>query len=391
MKIIIIGAGIAGLTLGVACQRAGMEVKIYEKASYLKNIGGGILLWPHGLRYLNWLGLSACVEEAYVAIKGYDIAGYQGHSITSDHYTDLYTLLGGEILPIERSYFQNKLLSQFATENLFLNKTCIAVSSHEQAAHVMFADGTMDTADLIVGADGIHSAVRKNLNPHAALQYSNHCWWGGILEKKYVPMLSSDEVYMTMGVGKLCIVWPTVDERFMWYLPVKMSQTDLMHDSDGRAQLNSICVGWNKIIDKIISAPTNAQRFHLPIHTLAPQPYCSVNRIVLIGDAAHTVGPILGQGASLAIEDAFVLFNCLMNKKMSFPTLLQTYESLRHHRYECMAKLENQVAEMMIYDDAASLEWFQQQLPNINLVTMYQDLIPLVDEKACLDLAAACR
>ena len=69
MKVIVIGAGIAGLTLGLACQRAGIDVKIYEKTNELRNIGGGILVWPHGMRYLQWLGLSHSVEPYLSSIK----------------------------------------------------------------------------------------------------------------------------------------------------------------------------------------------------------------------------------------------------------------------------------------------------------------------------------
>lgn len=390
MKIIIIGAGIAGLTLGIVCQRAGIEVKIYEKASYLKNIGGGILLWPHGLRYLKWLGLSSCLDETYISIKGCEITGYKGEKIFSEDYTALYDLLNGEILPIERSLLQKNLLSQFPISHLQLNKTCVAVKSNEDRAQVIFADGSMDNADLVVGADGIHSAVRKSLNPNATLHYTNHCWWGGIIENKYVPMLASNKVYLTMGIGKLCIVWPTAGERFMWYLPVKMPQSKFILPGDGIAQLKSICTNWNEIVEKIITAPQSAQSFHLAIHALPPQPYWTNNRVVLVGDAAHTLGPILGQGASLAIEDVFILANCLLNKRIPLPTFLQNYEEMRRHRYGYLATLETQTAELMIYDEVEHLEWFQQQLPHMNLVTMYQNIIPLINEKACLSIASAC-
>jgi 2-polyprenyl-6-methoxyphenol hydroxylase-like FAD-dependent oxidoreductase len=69
MKVIIIGGGVAGLTMALACQHAGFTVKIYEKSRTLRNIGGGILVWPHGIRYLNWLGLSHCLEPYWVSLK----------------------------------------------------------------------------------------------------------------------------------------------------------------------------------------------------------------------------------------------------------------------------------------------------------------------------------
>ncbi len=389
MKIIIIGAGIAGLTFGLACQRAGMDVKIYDKAKALRNIGGGILLWPHGMRYLEWLGIADCLHPFWVSVRGCRIVGHQGQMIFGENYSTLYTLIGGEILPVDRSLFQQALLAQLTENTLALGKMCKHVHSDQHHARVLFADGTQDCADLIVGADGIFSTVRKSFNLQASLQYTNFCWWGGIIEQAHAPKLSSDEVFIAMTQSKLCIVWPTQGERFMWYLPVKMPANDFIQAGNGFAQLQSICANWNNDVQQIINAPASAKSFHLAIHALPPQASWTTQRIVLIGDAAHALGPILGQGASQAIEDAFVLFHCLQKLTGDVPSMLKRYESLRRTRYERLCELENQAAAMMINDSLEALELFQQQVQQLDLATMYQDLIPLVDEKACLQLAAA--
>jgi len=391
MKIIIIGSGIAGLTLALACQKAGMKVKIYDKAKELRNIGGGILLWPHGIRYLEWLGVGECLHPFWLPIHGCHIIGHHGKTIFSENYAALYSLLGGSILPIDRSQLQQALLSQLAEHTLSLGKTCMRVQSDQHHAQVIFADGTKDSADIIIGADGIFSSVRKNFNANASLQYTNYCWWGGIIEQKYVPHLSVQEVYMAMTQNKLCIVWPTIGGRFMWYLPVKMPMNDLMQGNSGLHQLQRICANWNDDVHRIITAPASTKRFHLPIHVLPPQTNWTIQRIVLIGDAAHALGPILGQGASQAIEDAFVLFQCLQHLSGDIPSMLKRYETLRRSRYERLSVLENQAADSMISDTIEALESFQQYVQQLDLATMYQDLIPLVNEKACLEVAAAVR
>lgn len=389
MKIIIVGAGIAGLTLGLACQRQGMDVKLYEKASALQNIGGGILLWPHGIRYLEWLGLADYWTPFKVPIKGCYMTDNHGQKIFSQPYSQLYSLIDGEILPIDRSLLQQAMLSQLAGNALQLGKTCVAIENNSSQARVIFADGTQDCADLIVGADGIHSAVRKSFKQETCLQYTHHCWWGGLVESRHVPNLALNEVYMAMGVGKMCIAWPTVNENFMWYLPVKMPLQDFIQEGDGQAQLQTLCAGWNADVQQIIDAPSRVKKFHLPINILPAQTHLSDNRVVLIGDAAHTLGPILGQGASQAIEDVFVLMNCLRNKAGDVSQALKYYETFRHAKYQRMAELENQLAESMIHDDAESLASFQQHAHELNLTDMYQDLIPLIDENACQRLAAA--
>src|SRR3990167_10284156 len=109
MKIIIVGAGISGLTLAYACHCAGMEVSLYDKTRELKNIGGGILLWPHGLRYLEWMGLSNCLLSFRIPIHECSIIGTKGQAILRESYAAINSLIGGEILPVDRSLMQQAL------------------------------------------------------------------------------------------------------------------------------------------------------------------------------------------------------------------------------------------------------------------------------------------
>ncbi|TAK78707.1 MAG: FAD-binding protein [Gammaproteobacteria bacterium] len=375
MKLVIIGAGIAGLTLALACQRAGIEVKLYDKAKKLRHIGGGLLLWPHGIRYLTELGLADCLTPYRVSVKGCRMVGTEGQQIFNADYTSFYSLIGGEVLPIDRGLFQQLLANQLAESILELNKQCIEVRHDAHQATVLFSDGTQESADVVVGADGIYSVIRKYVHDHVT-EYTNNCWWGGIAERKYVPSLVSDEVFVAIGKGKMCIAWPIHGDRFMWYLPIKMPEKELAPKEAGITQVQSLCADWNEEVQRIISAPASAQRFHLPLYTLSPHAIRSTSRITLIGDAAHALGPILGQGANQAIEDAYVLIHCLQNHVHSIPRALQQYDILRHERAQRLFELENQSATTMINDDLAALEAF------LDLATIYQDLIPLVDEKA---------
>lgn len=387
-KVIIIGAGIAGLTLAAACYRAGIKTKIYDKAKQLRNIGGGLLLWPHSKRYLEWLGLFDCIKSYYIPVKNCKIINSKGEEIFREDYSSFYSLIGGEVLPIDRSLLQQALLSQLPENSLTLEKQCIDVKSNLNEATVFFTDGTQESADVIIGADGIHSSVRKSFNKTGDLHYTNNCWWGGIIEQKYIPALSSNDVFVALGLGKMCIVWPVYNNRFIWYLPVKILQKDFTQKNN-LLLLQKICSGWNPIVEEIISSPMGTQQFCLPIYTLPPQTAWSTSRITLIGDAAHGLGPILGQGANQAIEDAFVLVNCLQNQSKNIPQILQEYEILRHERSKKFHDLENLSASIMINDHPDEFELFQQQIQHLNLATMYQELIPLVDENFCHQLAAA--
>jgi 2-polyprenyl-6-methoxyphenol hydroxylase-like FAD-dependent oxidoreductase len=390
MKVIVIGAGVAGLTLGLACQRAGIDVKIYEKTNELRNIGGGILVWPHGMRYLQWLGLSHCTEPYLSSIKKCNIIGYTNEQIFSEDFTHFSMLVGGEPLPIERHLFQQALLKELSPDCLTLGKRCVAVSEDATMARVIFADGSEDQADLIVGADGIHSVVRQCINPTIQPEYTGICWWGGVVDSQFIPHFPAEQSYVALGQGKAFFAWPAFDDKFIWYLPVRMPAEDLISTENGLLQLQSICADWNNVdVKQIVANSIENNRFHLAVNTLPAPTQWSTKRITLIGDAVHATGPILAQGASLAIEDAFILASCLQKNTQAMPHILKHYESLRKDKYARIVELENQSVDMMVTNSLDTLEVLQQQMKYLDLATMYKELIPLVDENACLELAAA--
>lgn len=386
MRIIIIGAGICGLTLAATCQRFGINVTVYEQAQSLKNIGGGILIWPHGQYYLNCFGLLPMLESFTVDVNNCMIAGRNGDIMFTENYANFNNLIGGKILPVDRTHLQQALVYELKKDTLILGKKCIAISSDANKATVKFADGTEDTADLIVGADGIHSSVRNYITQHAELIYTNNCWWGGIVNHADVANLPTNDVYVALNRGKMCIVWPCANNRMMWYLPVKMPANELDAVGDGRTQLKNICENWSDEVQQIISAPSSTQNFHLPIYELAPQTHWVKNRVVTIGDAAHALGPILGQGASQAMEDAYVLLSCLGNHS-DINQALNAYDQFRHDRYEKLSALEKDATSMMLNDAPDAMETFEKIIPNVNLAAMYQELIPLVNEQACLEIS----
>jgi len=387
MKAIIIGAGIAGLTAAHALRRNNVEVKLYEKASALKSIGGGILIWPHGLRYLEWIGLKDCFQPFYTKVRGCKVIGNEGNEILSADYKELYDLLGGEVLPIERSIFQKILHDQLPANLLQLNKTCSAIESNNTGITVSFSDGSKDSGDILIAADGIHSSIRKTIFPQIEISYSHTAWWGGITEQRYAPSMPTEEVYFGIGEGKVCIVWPTANNKLLWYVAVKIKKEELR--TDGFTQLTEICKNWHPEINQLLHAPSE-QRFHQPINTFSA-PTLHQDRVVFIGDAAQTLGPILAQGASRAIEDVFVLTTSLATHHNHYAAAFKQYDSLRRDKLAHLFNLENQTAELMINDKLINPQHFQEHMQPVDLITMYQELIPIVDEASCLDLAQACK
>jgi 2-polyprenyl-6-methoxyphenol hydroxylase-like FAD-dependent oxidoreductase len=382
MKIIIVGAGIAGLTLGLACQRAGFDVKIYEKAKQLENIGGGLLLWPHAMRYLNDLGLMECLQAVHQSAIRMNLVGHRGQAILRDDHAEIYSLMNGEIFPIDRSELQQRFAALLADNILHLGASCTEIINHEDYAAIRFADGRHDCADLIVGADGVYSTVRKFVAPTREPVYAGFCWWGGVVNRTCVPHFASNEQQTILGQNRLCSVWPTHGEKFMWYLPVKMPLAEFDHEGNGQAQVEALCRDWHPDVMRLVTAPHNEQRFHLPIYELPISTQTTLGRIVLIGDAACASGPLLGQGANKAIEDAYVLVKRLLRKENDIPAMLSHYDSLRFARRQRFLELEHLSVDALMHGSVEALTHFESQLPSINLVMMYQDMIPLVNQAA---------
>lgn len=381
MKIIIVGAGIAGLTLGLACQAMSMQVKIVDKTKALNTIGGGILLWPHGVSCLDRLGLWEKLKPVCMSATCMNLYGHLGNLLLREDHADLYDLMNGEIYPLDRSVMQQRLAAELNHGVLELGKACQSVESHSDYARIIYADGTEETADLIVGADGVHSVVRQAVSPESVPVYSGTCWWGGMVDRLHVPHFSANEVHFIMGQGKLCSVWPAHNNRFMWYLPVKMP-LESFSSAEGQQQAEAICKDWHPDVMRLVTAPQSAQRFHVPIYQVAPPKQISAGRLVLIGDAACVYGPLLGQGVNKAIEDTFVLSQLLQQHPQSIPDALLPYHPLRAARHQRFYELEQMAADSLMHDEAVTLRQFEAAVPEINLAMMYQDVIPLVNRVA---------
>ena len=168
----------------------------------------------------------------------------------------------------------------------------------------------------------------------------------------------------------------------MWYLPVKMPFANYNQQLDGQLQAAEICSGWHEDVMSIITAPESAQRFYLPIYELKRESTIAFGRTVLIGDAACATGPLLGQGANKAIEDAYVLAKMLQSSPHNIQKTLLCYDDLRRARHRRFFELEHLSADALMHDTLESLLYFEEQLPKINLTMMYQDMIPLVNKAA---------
>jgi len=339
MRVLIIGGGIAGPTLGMFLQRVGIEAEICEaRTSALPDEGAFMGVAPNGMHVLRQLDLAPTIESRGERSLGFSFQNSRGEAIgTIDNRAD-WPALGEALVMIKRGVLQGALLAAAnqAGVPLRLGKKLMAVEQGAEGVAAYFEDGSESRADLLIGCDGVHSHTRKLVLPDAP----EPAYYGLVGMGGFVPATSGDPLergWNTMMFGKRAFfgaflgtgneVWwfhnagaPRGSER----LPYGKAQMLTAHRDDA-PWVNALIERTSDIVGP------------WPQYDIARLPHWHRGRVCLIGDAAHATTPSGGQGASLALEDALLLARCLRDQ--GHPThAFATFEALRRQRVEWIVK-----------------------------------------------------
>jgi salicylate hydroxylase len=339
MKVLIAGAGIGGLTAALTLHKAGFEVRIFERAATLGEIGAGIQVSPNGARVLHGLGLKDAIEAvAFLpqAIElrmhksgfevshmplGAEIAARYGFPYYHIHRADLHRLLEDAV-------------RARCGDVVALGRDVAGVTQDETSATLHFADGTTETGDIIVGCDGIHSKVREALLGPGKPEFTGNVAWRGVVPVERLkgvdlrPAVTSwmaprsHAVTYFLRRGEL-MNFVGVTERSDW-------KGESWTERGSKEELQRDFEGWHPTVRAIVEAIDEPYRWAL--FARKPLPKWSEGRVTLLGDACHPMLPFLAQGAVMSIEDSCVLANCLAAHSADIPAALRRYESLRLSR-----------------------------------------------------------
>jgi 2-polyprenyl-6-methoxyphenol hydroxylase-like FAD-dependent oxidoreductase len=307
-KVAIIGGGIGGLTAAVALARKGLAAEVYEQAPVLEEVGAGVGLWPNALTALAPIGLAGKVAQLAVKLAGQGIKRPDGGwllCIPGDVMTQRW---GAGFALVHRAELQQLLAAELGPSVIHLGARCTGFVDNGQAVTAHFADGRKVQADVLVGADGVHSVVRAELFGPAALRCRGYTAVRSITPAGSVP-LPRDGIE-TWGQGARFGLGPTSGERVIWYAMWNAAEGG--HDAgDTAARLRELFGGWHEPIPAIIDATPAAAVIRNDIYDRRPVRTWSQGRVALIGDAIHPMTPDLAQGACQAILDATTLATCL--------------------------------------------------------------------------------
>lgn len=332
LKVVIIGAGMGGLTTGIALRQAGYEVEVYDRVNQLRPAGAGISLWSNGVKVLNRLGLGkeiASIGGQMEQVSYYNLAG---EKLTNFSLQPLINEVGQQPYPVARTDLQGMLLDVFGAENVQFNCKCIAVEQNADSVTAIFEDGRKAIGDILVAADGTHSIIRNYVLGHAALRrYVGYVNWNGLVpaSEDLAPKNSWD-VYV--GEHKRASMMPVGGDRFYFFFDVPLPKGTVSSPETYREELTNFFEGWAKPVQNLIQRLDPFKTNRVEIHDIEPLQTLVRGRVALLGDAAHSTAPDLGQGGCQAMEDALVLTTYLQTTNISVEDALKRYETARKDR-----------------------------------------------------------
>jgi salicylate hydroxylase len=334
LRAVVVGGGLGGLAAAVALAQAGIDVQVHEQAQELTEVGAGVSLAPNGLRMLERLGLGEDVERVGVRYMRPRLLFFDGRPAT--HEPDQFTRPGQNV-GIHRADLLALLAAQLPAGTVRTGHRCTGFSQDGATATVSFADGTTAAADVVIGADGIHSVLQGFVVTPAEPVFSRVVAYRGIVP--FIDACRADAFEMWVGESKHFLVFPVRAGQLLNYVgfvPSDASVRESWSAGSDPAALAAHFAGWDPVIGQVIAAISGpgGTGFQWGMYDRAPLPRWSRGRLTLLGDAAHPMLPHLGQGVNQALEDAVALATLLRACAGSsdVPRALAAYERLRRDR-----------------------------------------------------------
>jgi salicylate hydroxylase len=363
LKVAVVGGGIGGLVLALALRERGISFDVYEHASELREIGAAVALSGNGTRELRRLGLGEQVEAVSVVPSALVIRRWDTGEIIVDHpigrggaYEGRF---GAPYYGVHRVALLEALADRLAGQGLNLGRRCVGVEERPGGAEVHFADGASSAADLVVGADGVHSVIRPHVAGEVRGKFSGTVGYRGLVAVADIPSLPDPTpLQFWAGPGRHLLHYAIDGGRTINFLAVvrvrKWTNPAWMEEC-AVADAVEAFAGWHPAVTDMIGATNVGARWAL--HDLAPLERWHTDRVVLMGDAAHAMVPHQGQGANQTIEDAIVLADCLadVHATTDLASALQRYTDRRRRRTVAVQWLSRRTADLMHLPDGPEI------------------------------------
>lgn len=333
----MVGGGIGGLGAAAFLHRAGLDVVVHEQARALTEVGAGLVVSPNAARLVRALGQFDVFRERAVRMEvGWEFRRWSDGRVLSAQPlgAGVEERFGEASYVAHRADLLDVVRRAVPESAVRLGSKCVEVRAGETEAELVFADGTVTTADVVIGADGLHSTVARAFGAPARPRFSGVCAYRCLVPADRAPEFALRPAHtLWLGPDHHLVHYPISGGRLVnivafgpahdWQVESWTAEGDV---DDLRAEF----AGWAPPLTDLLAAADSTGRWALLDRD--PRESWSRGPITLLGDAAHPMFPFFGQGAAQALEDAAVLAGCLAADLADPPAALLRYEALRRPR-----------------------------------------------------------
>ena len=339
LRVAIVGGGIGGVAAALFLQRAGLQATVYEQAGELRETGAGIVVPPNMVRLLDELGLQPALQRVAVRLEAaWEFRRWQdGRVLFTQPMGDAcLALYGAHCYVAHRADLLALLQAALPAAQLKLDHRLLAQRTQGGAVELSFEhrdrDPSRAQAEVLIGADGIHSLVQRHIAPDAEARFSGLCAFRCLVPAAKAPAMALRPVQtLWLGSGRHLVHYPISAGKLVNIVAI-VPAADWRTESwtaEGRVDdLLAAFEGWDPRVLQLLAAATDTRCWALVDRS--PLSRWTAGRVALLGDAAHAMLPFFAQGAAQAIEDAAVLAECLSGVSADrVPQALQCYQDRR--------------------------------------------------------------
>ena len=345
MKALIAGAGIGGLAAGIALRQAGLDVQVFERSRELREIGAGLMIWPNGTRSLQALG----VEIRASTVQRISFCNWRGRQLTETPIDAISKRYGSEVAFVHRAALQAALARSFGRDGLHLGADVCGFEEDGAQVQVKLRDGSVATGDLLVGADGLRSAVRRQLLGDGDPVYLGSTSWRGIVGSEGIAF-ERGHGFNWVGRGSEFLAFSLADDRIYWACVTKEAPGGKAGPGGHKQDVVERFGNWAEPIPALIAGTEEAAILRSDIYDRPPARRWSQGRLTLVGDAAHPMTPNMGQGACQALEDAVALGESLKSAS-DLTEAFDLYERRRLRRANRVVAMSRQASRVVQIDN----------------------------------------
>ncbi|ODN41822.1 FAD-dependent monooxygenase [Piscirickettsia litoralis] len=321
-KVLVAGAGIGGLTAAACLLQAGYDVEIYEAASELAEIGAGIQISANAAKVLHHLGLAEELEKVSVRPKALEFRLYSNaellHEVPlSKRHTEQY---GAPYYHIHRADLHTLLMKKVLSLRpncIFLNARAVGFKELDTQVQLQLADGRMVNGDLLIGADGVRSEIRKQIVGDAQAKFTGYSAWRATIPVERLPVNFMDRVAtLWCGPERHVVMYYLCAGKLLNFVGIVESedwQEESWVSKSSWQELKKDFAGWHRDIQTAIDLIDKNECYRWALNVRETASKWSIARATLLGDSAHATLPFMAQGAAMAIEDAMILTRSLVS------------------------------------------------------------------------------